>query len=157
MRARSPRIDFTIAAVVLLTVAPGHANAPAGRYTIPVTGAVYDPKTKLTWQQPFAPDMYTWGSATALGTAQNYCATLATPIGTGWRLPTVGELGTLVDYSQAAGAAALIDPTFFPETPLEPFWSSTPNAADTSSPWSVDFGGGQTLAWSGSILVRCVR
>ena len=61
-----------------------------------------------------------------------------------WRLPTVQELGGLVDMGQPAGEPA-IDPVYFPHTPLMPFWSSTPfaNAAlggGVPSAWFVDFG-----------------
>ena len=60
-----------------------------------------------------------------------------------WRLPTVQELGGLVDMGQPAGEPA-IDPVYFPHTPLMPFWSSTPfaNAAlggGVPSAWFVDF------------------
>ena len=60
-----------------------------------------------------------------------------------WRLPTVQELGGLVDMGQPAGEPA-IDPAYFPHTPLMPFWSSTPfaNAAlggGVPSAWFVDF------------------
>jgi hypothetical protein len=158
MRVRSPLTSFTSAAAALLVVGSTHANAPAGRYTIPTPGAVYDTKTKLTWtQMDFGP--YTWGSASTPGTAQNYCATLTAPLGTGWRLPTIGELGTLVDYSQANGDLALIDPTFFPNTALEIHWSSTLAAWDSTSPWGVDFKDGDTISWGATIpsFVFCVR
>ncbi len=158
MRVRLPRIPFAVAAAVLLSVGPTHANAPAGRYTIPVAGAVYDTKTKLTWQQ-LGGENYTWGSASTLGTAQSYCATVTNPIGTGWRVPTVGELGTLVDYSQAAGAGTTIDSTFFPGTAGDPFWSSTPNVSAPTFAWAVNFYDGETLSIDATTptWVRCVR
>lgn len=61
-----------------------------------------------------------------------------------WRLPTVQELGGLVDMGQQHVTEAAIDPAYFPNTPLMPFWSSTPfaNAAlvgGVASAWFVDF------------------
>ena len=60
-----------------------------------------------------------------------------------WRLPTVQELGGLVDMGQPAAVPA-IDPVYFPNTPEMSFWSSTPfaNAAlggGVPSAWFVDF------------------
>lgn len=60
-----------------------------------------------------------------------------------WRLPTVQELGGLVDMGQPADVPA-IDPVYFPNTPEMSFWSSTPfaNAAlvgGVASAWFVDF------------------
>ena len=61
-----------------------------------------------------------------------------------WRLPTVQELGGLVDMGQPAGEPA-IDPVYFPDnTSSMLFWSSTPfaNAAlvgGVASAWFVDF------------------
>ena len=61
-----------------------------------------------------------------------------------WRLPTVQELGGLVDMGQPAAVPA-IDPVYFPDnTSSMLFWSSTPfaNAAlvgGVASAWFVDF------------------
>ena len=84
-----------------------------------------------------------------------------------WRLPTVQELGGLVDMGQPTGEPA-IDPVYFPHTPLMPFWSSTPfaNAAlggGVPSAWFVDFDhdsacGGDCFAYRDlSMSVRLVR
>jgi hypothetical protein len=142
-----------IAGILSLTVS-AEANAPAGRYTTTgVIGTVYDTKTKLTWLQTVPAASYTWAEA------KTYCES---PIvsynfgGLAWRLPTVKELMTIVDYSQAV--APLIDPTF-PETPADVFWSSTPLAAGTSIAWYVDFNNGSvnyTNAGSGH-YIRCVH
>jgi hypothetical protein len=78
--------------------------------------------------------------------------------GTGWRLPTIKELQSIVDLSQTA--APYIDPTAFPSTPSNYFWSSSPLAGSSSDAWNVSFGNGATYgtAVSGSYsYVRCVR
>jgi hypothetical protein len=155
---------FPAAAVVasLFVATVSHANAPAGRYTIPATGTVYDTKTKLTWQQAFANCGTSctagWGSSIQPGTAQYVCSGL-TLNGSGWRLPTVGELQSLVDYSQASGSAGMIDPTFFPGTPAFPFWSSTPQAGSSGNAWAVQFSDGSTeiSGTANTWDVRCVR
>jgi hypothetical protein len=140
-----------LAVVALATVAlarSADANAPAGRYTTS-SGTVYDTKTKLTWQQAVAPGTYAWAGAKA------YCAGLNLG-GTGWRLPTIKELQTIVDDSQTNPS---IDTTAFPSTPADWFWSSSPLAGSSSVAWGVSFNDGVTANGdvSDTSLVRCVR
>jgi hypothetical protein len=142
-------------AVMLTLTAVAVANAPAGRYTIS-NGTVFDTKTKLTWMQAFAPSTYTLAAALA------YCASptagpAASLGGTGWRLPTVKEFFTIVDYSQPT--APLIDPTAFPVGGNSVFWTSTPMVGSPSSGWWVNLENGQnsTQANTTTSLVRCVR
>ena len=88
------------------------AAAPSGRYT--VTGeTVYDPRTKLTWQRSTPTTMY--GSDDARATCAS-AAVAAALGGAGWRLPTVKELSTLVDYS-VPPPGPTIDAAAFPNTP----------------------------------------
>jgi len=129
------------------------AVAPPGQYAIGAgagAGTVYDPRSRLTWQQAAPAATYSWADATA------YCPTLDLD-GKGWRLPTEKELFSLVDRSQ--GAAPYIDPTAFPGTPPDYFWSSTPAARWASYAWSVDFSSGETYDFdvSSAGYLRCVR
>jgi hypothetical protein len=76
----------------------------------------------------------------------------------GWRLPTVNELLTIVDYHAASPA---IDSTAFPLTPSEFFWTSTPyvfNGAKGQA-WPVFFGAGYSnpAEVTQAYHVRCVR
>jgi len=144
-----------VAITVALLAAPASANAPAGRYTIG-GGTVFDTKTKLTWQQVVSTTTYTWADA------KTYCAsaTLSAALGgSGWRLPTVKELQTIVDYSQTSNP--LIDPTAFPATALNYLWSASPWAG--SSPpgaWTFIFNNtGTTFVDydTNPNYVRCVR
>jgi hypothetical protein len=130
---------------------PLQASAPAGRYTISA-GTVYDTKTRLTWQQGFSASTMAWADA------KTYCAGIGSTLaGTGWRLPTVKELGTLVDNSLVNGP--LIDLTAFPNTPSTWFWSSTEQAGTTNIAWLVAFANGSSnISYKTSnIEVRCVR
>ncbi len=73
-----------------------------------------------------------------------------------WRLPTLKELATLVDYSRFDPS---IDYGVFPSTVSAGYWSSTTIESSTSSAWLVDFYGGNddndgTLS---SYYVRAVR
>ncbi len=127
--------------------------APAstgGRYTM-ADGVVYDAKTKLTWQQVAPSDAYAWMDAKV------YCAGLAATLTGTWRLPTIKELLTIVDFARTT--APRIDPTAFPATLSTYFWSSTPLAGSSTSTWYVGF----DLGYAGNVdvstmnAVRCVR
>lgn len=151
MKLCNPRIVGLVAALALAFTAPAYANAPSGRYTAS-GGTVYDTKTKLTWQQTITPTAYSFTDATT------YCASLGASLGgAGWRVPTIKELQTILDLSQAAGP--FVDRTAFPSTPLHYFWSSTPQVGTSSGPWIVDFGlGNLTLpGMSTANNVRCVH
>jgi hypothetical protein len=146
--------------VAVRCVRATRANAPACRYTYPAAGTVLDTSTKLTWQRT-AP-----ATPMAATDALAYCSTLRLA-GTGWRLPTVKELLTLVDYEDATAplTGAMIDRVAFPGTPASFFWSSTPrplNVAGAGSgmfPVAFDYGettGGPASTTDGN-YVRCVR
>ena len=148
----------TLASILLSPVRVTRADAPCGRYVIQA-GTAYDTKTKLTWQQAVPTERYD------LGEAQNYCSTL-TLAGGGWRLPTIKELFTIVDF-RAPGAS--LDRTAFPNAPYNVcecknynYWSSTPVAieSESASAWSLVAGPGGSNYPDPSPtrdLVKCVR
>lgn len=55
---------------------------------------------------------------------------------TDWRVPTIKELNSIIDYSRSDRA---IDPTFFPNTPALDFWSAMNSAGGSSVAWIVNF------------------
>src|SRR5690242_21632351 len=118
--------------VATLLVPLAVANAPAGRYSYTAASAVaIDTKTNLTWQRVAATTVMPWDAA------KTYCAStdLSSVLGgSGWRLPTVKELQTLVDYSLLTGP--LIDPDAFPLTANDFFWSATISATSFQA-WGV--------------------
>jgi hypothetical protein len=125
------------------------ADAPPGRYTFPASGTVYDTRTQLTWQQAVDAGTYSQSAAST------YCTGLSLA-GSGWRLPTLRELLTLVDPTRSNPS---IDPTAFPSTPIAAFWSSSPYVASGGNGWIVDFYDGYSYDDVTSIArrVRCVR
>lgn len=58
-----------------------------------------------------------------------------------WHLPTVNELSSLVNYSQASPAAWLNNQEFN-SIQSSVYWSSTSDASDTNNAWYVNFRGG---------------
>ena len=135
-------------AVVLLTAGATSADAPANRYN--ATGnVIYDTKTHLNWDLAVSTSKLSWSAAKSLCAAHS---------GQGWRLPTVKELATLIDFSRQAGPT--IDSHFL-GTPSDKFWAATEEVGqvgvyawfvDFSFPPAAFFGKEATLYWA-----RCVR
>lgn len=127
---------------------PG-ADSPAPSYSS-ANGTVTDKSTKLVWQQKVAPIPYSWSGA------RTYCASLAIA-GGGWRVPSVKELATLVDFK--ATSSPTIDTTAFPDTPADFLWSSSPLAGSSTSAWVVSFQDGSTHYRETDYTnpLRCVR
>ena len=134
---------------LLVLAAPSSADAPPGRYDLGVSGTVRDTRTTLIWQRAISAELYSRNAAAS------YCAGLSLA-GTGWRLPQVSELLTLVDRTRNQPA---IDATAFPATPVTWFWTSTPYAPDLAKGWRVDFGIGYSNGFElgTAARVRCVR
>lgn len=150
MKRPSYATPWLIAALGLLASAwSAQASAPAGRYTLSVD-TVYDTKTKLTWQRATPGATYDWPGA------KSYCQGLTLGgYSSGWRLPTIQELSSLVDVASFNPA---IDKAAFPGTPVGRYWSSSPNAR-YSGAWTVtfDYGNATHYNTTDSYPVRCVR
>lgn len=123
---------------------------PPTRYTIG-SGIVHDIKTGLTWQQSASAQTFAWADA------KGYCANLGASAAVGWRLPTVKELLTIVDVTDAT--VPTIDCAVFPDAPAGDLWSATPLAGSSSVAWAVSFYDGHTISRDVSTLdfVRCVQ
>lgn len=79
-------------------------------------GTVTDSNTRLMWQRSIDASTYNFSDAWA------YCQNLQLA-GASWRVPTLPELESIVDFGRANPA---IDPSVFPNTPAEYFWSASP-------------------------------
>jgi hypothetical protein len=99
-------------------------------------GTVTDASTGLVWQQVPAPAM-TWSAAKAS----------CTTAGAGFRLPSLKELQSIVDYGMAyTGPGPAIDQTAFPATPVGAYWTSSPFSGSDSAAWMVRFSYGDTAS-----------
>jgi hypothetical protein len=112
--------------------------------------AVLDNKTGLIWALQ-AVRVENWNEADAAAKAVRACGFAD------WRLPTVEELFTLADRTRFNPA---IDSEFFPDTPVDWFWTSTPWAQSPSGyAWRVSFyyGSANYYVHDGYGFVRAVR
>ncbi len=152
------------------TCSPGYVSTPSGAGTvcaadIPVWGAsplslasltdigggmVADDATGLTWQQPSpANDKANWNDAVLK------CVALNLGGQTDWRLPTLAELNTLIDFTKSNPATSNLLQT----NVTLAYWSATPLANGTGNAWSVSFviGTQQPAQMTTMNHVRCVR
>lgn len=99
---------------------------------------VFDSKTGLTWRR--CVEGQSWNGTTCTGTSTTYTHEQALAYAkaqTGWRLPSVKELSSLVDRTTNNPA---IDSITFPGVGHGgPYWTSTPYAGSNGYAWSVDF------------------
>jgi hypothetical protein len=130
----------------------GCAESACKRF-VPTSNTVKDYESGLVWQRGVSPQKYNWEAAGF------YCSTLSLVgpggVSSGWRLPAVDELVGIVDYSRQNPS---IDTEAFPGTPSDRFWTSTPFAGSSGSPWAVIFGTGVSVYGdtTDEDRVRCV-
>ncbi len=125
---------------------PASAGLPnPASYTVG-DGFVTDNVTKLVWEEPISTAAFTQPDAI------KYCSDK----GGGWRLPTVVELYSLVDFTRYSPS---IDVAMFPNTPSSFFWTSSALARNSSAAWVVLFVGPlfSSLGRNETSRVRCVR
>jgi hypothetical protein len=130
-------------------VRSGKADPVDGRYSFPNEDSVLDTQTGLSWQRTVD------GTARSWQDAGRTCQSLDLS-GSGWRLPSMKELQTLLDLSRATPA---LDPSAFPAAPPQQYWTSSPLAGSVTDAWFVDFGIGvaNTTSRDSLSFVRCVR
>ena len=92
-------------------------------------GTVTDEATGLMWQQKSPPPL-NWEDSI------KYCSKMTLVGYTDWRMPTIQELKSIVDYNRFNPA---INTTYFPNTALSFYWSSTVGANYTFVAWGVFF------------------
>lgn len=111
------------------------------RFTYAANGAeVKDAQTGLTWRRCSAGQ--SWNGSTCTGEPTSYTheeALAYAQTQTGWRLPNVKELASIVDRSKSDPA---IDARVFPGTASNWYWTSSPVVGNSGFAWGVDFGNG---------------
>ena len=112
---------------------------------------IEDTRTSLLWQD--APDNKSL-SITYLE-AQDYCEKLVVAEYKDFRLPTLNELQSIIDYNNYKPAIL----KGFLHVANETYWSSTPFADDDMEVWTIQFkkGGRSTKGKHYDRYVRCVQ
>jgi hypothetical protein len=114
-------------------------------------GTITDNVTGLMWQAQDNGVLMTWSAA------GSYCTGLLVGGYSDWRLPSVGELQSIVNYGTFNPA---ITQTYFPSTAIySNYWSSTTSVGGLASAWVVKFDTGIAFDFgtASNASTRCVR
>jgi len=170
-----PIILMTLLLVLRPALADSHCQAgvgedeaatPSHAFELPGNGTVIHSQSNLQWAkcalgQSWSRDFcggqaisMSWDQANAAVEALNQEGGLAGY--RDWRLPTRGELESLVETCREAPA---INENIFPNTPWAGFWTRSIDTGDPRTAWFVGFYGGVTFEYSraASYRVRPVR
>jgi hypothetical protein len=145
---------------------PGYSIYPihSMSFTDNGNGTVTDNNTELMWQKQDDDKLYNWYQASGIHHAtynqasQNVCGELTLGGYSDWRLPSEKELITIVDVAKP-DPGPKINTTYFPNTKLFIYWSSTAVVLFPFNKFGVNFNGGHVYDNGkryGS-YVRCVR
>ena len=116
--------------------------------------AVLDKTTSLVWEKSPQTTSARWS------VARRTCVEKRVGGQIGWRLPSLEELASLVDYSVAPPSLALPPGHPFLSVQSAVYWSSTRPGEDPKGSWGVHFGlgGGATfINWAHSVQAWCVH
>ncbi len=148
-----PLLIFMLGIFLTMNV---YAKAPAVRFKRSNDlKVISDLSTKLTWQLEVEPSIHTnWEDAKAYCANQNILGLGG--YSQGWRLPTISELLSIIDRSNASPALDAV----FGKGNGGWFWTSTSLANESSKAWLVCANSGETIAVTTSrsdYHARCVR
>jgi hypothetical protein len=142
-------LALTLAAWPVGLTAAAPRCYPSIRFALLDGALVRDTLTKLVWQRQASTTTMSWADA------KTYCSSA----GSGFRLPTVKELRSIVNESVTSEPK--IDQAAFPNTPPEYFWTSSPYVGSPGDVWYVNFGiSAFGSGWSPEVSTyraRCVR
>ncbi len=120
--------------------------------------AVLDKETGLVWEKsPDASVQLSWDTARA------HCANSTTTGNRkGWRLPSVHELGSLIDPSVFPGPTLPPGHPFLTGSPTIVYWSATTLAVNPVVAWVANFNNGELAATGNKSFINygrawCVR
>jgi hypothetical protein len=116
-------------------------STPVNRFINNENGTVTDKSTGLTWKrcseglsgescETGSAITLTWEEALKAGAGSLFAGK------NDWRLPTIKELGSIVERQCTMPA---INEIVFPATPTMAFWTSTPYAGNPNFAWNIYF------------------
>jgi len=151
--ANMKQLRSLIALLAIILTSAAHAqqvcpsgnprNAPDSRYVVDASGTVRDSQTGLIWKQ--CTEGQTGSTCSGSGISMTWQNALNTANSSAfasfsdWRLPSVKELQSLVEYGCSSPSINL---TIFPNTQSDFYWSSTSSAGGASTAWIISSGEG---------------
>jgi hypothetical protein len=141
--------------IILLTA----AAFPAQRFTDNGDGSIKDNATGLIWQKcskgQSGNDCSGYSQNIHWDEALIHCEGLTLAGRDDWRLPSINELKSIINYKRSGPA---INMEYFPNTPAYSYWTSSTFLSSPYTAWSVNFGTGDTYyePTSSYSHIRCV-
>lgn len=143
-------------------------SAPASRgyvanFTDQGDGTIKDNSTGLIWQKCSQGQSGTSCTGTASDIAWSTALTTCTGLGTGWRLPNINELKTILSTTESNTSNPLADLTNFPNTAKSFYWTSTTYTGTPANAWYISFNpdsesvNATNATKTNSYKVRCVK
>jgi len=113
-------------------------------------GTITDNQSQLMWQKADSGANVNWTNA------KSYCANFAQAGKTDWRLPTVAELQTLLDYAKSKPAVAA---AFASSTSSADYWTANAVVGVAGNAWQVGMAAGAAYfdVVTATYRARCVR
>jgi len=130
------------------SVVPPRCPSATGRFGL-TSDVVTDSLTGLSWRRAAAPQTM------AFTPAGSYCSGL----GPGYRLPSIKELFTILDFSRSSSVGDVLDRSIW-QGPQASYWSSSINVQEYMSVWTLNFQDVRPAiaGFTNNIInVRCVR
>lgn len=137
------------------------ASTPTSRLINNEDGTATDSVTKLTWKrcseglsgkscESGSPITYTWPEAIKAAAVSTFAGRQD------WRLPTIQELDSIIEYKCTMPA---VNAEIFPATPISNFWSISPFAGYPNGSWNINFNDGshESCSRNWNLYVRLVR
>ena len=164
-------------AVLLMGLTAGSSAQAQSRYTYSANGSeVTDSQTGLIWRRCSAGQSWTGTGCVADSSQASFTHEAALAYArnqTGWRLPNIKELRSLLQDNPQSSSFS-IDAVAFPNTfdvnlnGIGFYWSSTPNVQQSTTAWGVrflpvrqnivpDVGSVSSVLRNSSLNVRLVR
>lgn len=138
-----------------------NASTPTGRFVNNGNGTVTDTVTRLVWKrcseglsgnscETGTAAAFTWPEALSAAASSTFASN------SDWRLPTVQELDSIIEYKCTMPA---INADIFPATRISNYWSVTPFAGYPGGSWNINFNDGshESCSRNWSLSVRLVR
>ena len=128
-------------------------STPSSSFTINNDGTATHKTTGLMWKrcsegQTFRSNVCE-GQATGFTQPQSESVFGAYAGYTDWRVPSISELASIVEYDKALySGGAFINSDVFPNTPSSMSWSATKVSGRTTYTWRIDFSNGVSDSFS---------